>query len=117
METQLLIARSKKFALRIIKLVDAMPKTVAGYAIGRQIIRSGTSVAANYRASQHARSKAEFISKISIVIEEADETMFWLDLIIDSGLMQKNKIESLFKESQELLAIFCQIKITAQKKK
>jgi len=109
--------RTKNFALRIMKLVDALPKTTAGRAIGNQIIRSGTSVAANYRAAQRARSKAEFISKIGIVVEEADETQLWLEFIMDSGLMSKKKIELLYKESSELLSVFCAVQITSKKNK
>jgi len=112
-----LIARAKKFALRIIQLVDALPKTTVGYAIGKQIVRSGTSIAANYRSAQRARSKQEFISKLGIVIEETDETLFWLEIIMESGLIGKKRIESLYKESEELLSIFCQIRISASRKK
>ena len=72
-------SRTKKFALRIIKLVDELPNTKAGHTIGNQIIRSGTSIAANYRAACRARSSAEFISKLAIVEEESDETLFWLE--------------------------------------
>lgn len=109
-------SRTKSFALRIIRLADALPKTTSGRNIANQIIRSGTSVAANYRAAQMARSKSEFISKIGIVIEEADESVFWLELVMESDLMTKNKISGLYKESQELLAIFCKIKLTSQTK-
>jgi four helix bundle protein len=76
-------ARSKAFAVRIVKMVDSIPNTAAGRAIANQIVRSGTSVAANYRASCRARSHKEFISKIGIVEEEADETHFWIELLID----------------------------------
>ena len=99
--------RTKKLAIRIVKLVDALPKTSAGRAIGNQIVRSGTSVAANYRAALRARSKVEFISRIGIVVEENDETLFWLELIADSGIMSKQKINLLYKETEELLSIFC----------
>ena len=84
-------SRTKQFALRIIKLVEELPNTKTGNVIGNQIIRSGTSVAANYRASCRARSTADFISKITIVEEEADETLFWLELIVESGLMKKER--------------------------
>src|SRR3989440_11521347 len=85
-----LIDRTKKFALRIIKLVGALPRTIEGRSIAGQLMRSGTSVAANYRAACRARSKAEFIAKLGTVEEEADESAFWLELIIDSALISEN---------------------------
>jgi four helix bundle protein len=98
-------ARTKQFALRVIKLVDALPRTIQGRAIANQIIRSATSVAANYRAACRARSRAEFIAKIGIVEEEADETGFWLELIIDSALLTEARIRPLLSEAGELVAI------------
>lgn len=80
--------RTKQFALQIIKLVDDLPNTKAGKSVGNQIIRSGTSVAANYRSACRARSNADFISRISIVEEESDETLFWLELITDAHLLK-----------------------------
>jgi four helix bundle protein len=97
--------RTKKFALRIIKLVEALPKTVAGRNIGNQIFRSGTSSAANYRAACRARSKKEFIAKLGIVEEEIDETLFWLELIIENKLLEKELIIDLSKEANEICAI------------
>src|SRR5436305_4278329 len=82
-------ARTKQFALRVMKMVDALPRMIQGRAIAKQIIRTATSVAANYRAACRARSRAEFIAKIGIVEEEADESCFWLELIIDSGLLNE----------------------------
>jgi len=105
MTTDELKARTKDFALRVIRLVDALPNTVKGRAIANQIIRSATSVAANYRAACRARSRAEFIAKIGVVEEEADETAFWLELIIDSKIRGKAQIEPLLKEAGELVAI------------
>lgn len=111
--------RTKQFALRVMKLVDAMPNTAAGRALGNQLIRSGTSVGANYRAACRGRSKAEFIAKLGIVVEEADECKFWFELIMDGELMQRSLVEALWKEADELTAIFvasaktagqCQIK-------
>ena len=98
-------ARTKKFALRVMKLVDALPPTIQGRAIANQIIRSATSVAANYRAACRARSRAEFIAKIGVVEEEADETAFWLELIIDSALLTDARIHPLLTEAGELVAI------------
>jgi four helix bundle protein len=98
-------ARTKQFALRVMKMVDALPRTIQGRAIAKQIIRSATSVAANYRAACRARSRAEFIAKIGVVEEEADESCFWLELIIDSGLLTEERIRSLLSEAGELVAI------------
>src|SRR6266571_6754173 len=81
-------ARTKQFALRVIKLVDALPRTIQGRAVANQIIRSATSVAANYRAACRARSRAEFIAKIGVVEEEADESAFWMELIIEGELLK-----------------------------
>jgi four helix bundle protein len=105
MTTDELKARTKQFALRVIRLVDALPGDVKRRAIANQIIRSATSVAANYRAACRARSRAEFIAKIGVVEEEADETAFWLELIIDSGIRSETQIEPLLKEAGELVAI------------
>jgi len=98
-------ARTKQFALRVMKMVDALPRTIQGRAIAKQIIRSATSVAANYRAACRARSRAEFIAKIGIVEEEAVESYFWLELIIDSGLLTEDRIRPLLSEAGELVAI------------
>jgi four helix bundle protein len=98
--------RTKKFALMIIELVEELPNTVAGRTIGNQIIRSGTSVASNYRAACRARSNADFISKITIVEEECDETLFWLELIAEANLLKKEKLQDMVKEADELTAIF-----------
>ena len=98
-------ARTKQFALRVIKLVDALPRTIQGRAVANQIIRSATSVAANYRAACRARSRAEFIAKIGVVEEEADETAFWLELIIDSALLTQTRVRPLLTEAGKLVAI------------
>ena len=98
--------RTKKFALSIIKLVENLPQSRAGNTIGNQIIRSGTSVAANYRTACKARSSADFISKITVIEEECDETLFWLELMLESGLVKKERLEPLIKEADELTAIF-----------
>jgi four helix bundle protein len=97
--------RTKDFALRIVKLVRAMPSRIEGRAIASQIIRSGTSVAANYRSACRARSRAEFIAKLGIVVEEADETALWLELIIESGLLSQKRVEPLLQEAREIVAI------------
>ena len=97
--------RTKKFALRIIRLSQSLPKSTAAYIIGKQIFRAGTSVAANYRAACRARSNAEFHSKISIVIEEADETLFWLELLQESGIVKPELLTDLYQENEEILKI------------
>jgi four helix bundle protein len=97
--------RTKAFALRILKLVDALPKTTAGRALASQIVRSGTSVAANYRAACRARSTADFIAKMGIVEEEADETLFWLELLEESELVTAAKLTAIKEEANELIAI------------
>ena len=97
--------RTKEFALRVIRLVRALPKSVDGRAIGSQLVRSGTSVAANYRSACRGRSRAEFAAKIGIVVEEADESCLWIELIMDSGLLPRKRCESLLVEAGELVAI------------
>ena len=96
--------RTKAFALRILKLVDALPTTTAGRALASQIVRSGTSVAANYRAACRAKSTADFIAKMAIV-EEADETLFWLELLEESQLVGAAKLTAVKQEANELIAI------------
>ena len=97
--------RTKAFALRILKLVDTLPKTTAGRALASQIVRSGTSVAANYRAACRARSIADFIAKMGLVEEEADETLFWLELLEESELVTAAKVTAIKEEANELIAI------------
>jgi four helix bundle protein len=97
--------RTKAFALRILKLVDALPKTTAGRALASQIVRSGTSVAANYRAACRAKSPADFMAKMGIVEEEDDETLFWLELLEESELVTAAKLTAIKQEANELIAI------------
>ena len=97
--------RTKEFALRILKLVSALPNTIAGRAVGNQVVRSGTSVAANYRATCRARSKAEFVAKIGVVLEEVDETLLWLELVSESRMLPPKRVEPLLIEANELVAI------------
>jgi len=99
------------------KLVDALPNTTAGRAIGNQLIRSGTSVGANYRAACQGRARADFIAKIGIVVEEADECVYWLELIMDGELLSASQVEPLHKEADELTAIFVASLNTARKNK
>ena len=109
--------RSKQFAIRIVKLFRSLPKTEEARVIGKQVLRSGTSVAANYRAVCRARSKAEFIAKIGVVVEEADETVLWLELLVDTEIVPANRMTDLLSESNELLAIFAASQYTARKRR
>ncbi|MEO8665515.1 MAG: four helix bundle protein [Ignavibacteria bacterium] len=101
--------RTKKFALRTIKLIENLPNNLSGKVISNQLMRSATSVGANYRAACRSRSKKEFISKIRVVEEEADETSYWLELIKETSLIKEERIADLIKESNELTAIFTSI--------
>ena len=107
--------RTKKFALRAIAMFRQLPRTEEARTVGRQVLRSGTSVAANYRAVCRARSKAEFIAKIGIVVEEIDETVFWLEMLIESGILPQSRLQLLVQEARELLAIFVRSQLTAKK--
>jgi four helix bundle protein len=107
--------RTKEFALRILKLVAALPKTVQGRAIANQLVRSGTAVAANYRAACSGRSKAEFIAKLGTVEEEADESAFWLELIIEGELLKENLVTPLLNEASELTKIMASSRISASR--
>ena len=106
---------TKAFALRVIRLIRALPCCPEGSLIGNQLLRSGTSVAANYRAVCRARSRAEFLAKLGVVIEEADESAFWLELLSEAGLMPKHRLDALRSEADQLVAIFNASKTTARK--
>lgn len=106
--------RTKQFAHRCVKLAMALPETYLGRHIRGQLIRCATSVASNYRAACLAQSKAGFVSKLSIVLEEADESYFWLEFIIDEKLLKKELVEPLLKEADELTAIFISSRKTAR---
>jgi four helix bundle protein len=97
--------RTKKFALRVIKVVEALPRKQTAQVIGKQLLRSGTSVGANYRAACRAKSNADIIHKLSIVEEEADESLFWMELLIEAELMRKGKLASLMAEADEIIAM------------
>jgi len=97
--------RTKQFALRVIRLVESLPKGRTADVIGNQLLRSGTSVGANYRAACRAKSNADFISKMGTVEEETDESLYWIELLIEAEIMESVKLESLMKEANELLAI------------
>jgi four helix bundle protein len=98
--------RTKKYSITILDLVEKLPNTISGRAVSNQIVRSGTSVGANYRAVCRARSDREFIAKMSIVIEESDETLFWLEIILEKEWLNKSQIDIIWKEGNELTTIF-----------
>ncbi|HMS09459.1 MAG TPA: four helix bundle protein [Pyrinomonadaceae bacterium] len=97
--------RTKRFALRVMNLVEGLPATNAGRVIGRQLLRSATSVGANYRAACRAKSTADFIAKLAIVEEEADESMYWMELLIESGLVKEILLTDLLDECNQIVAI------------
>lgn len=98
--------RTKAFALRVMRLAEALPRSRSGNAVASQIVRSGTSVASNYRASLRGRSRAEWVSKLNVVMEEADETLLWLELVEEGGLLEPARLAALKQEGDELVAIF-----------
>jgi four helix bundle protein len=107
-------SRTKKFAVDIIRLFRSLPRAEDVRIVAKQLLRSGTSVAANYRAVCRARSRAEFIAKIGIVVEEADETVFWLELLVESDMAKQDVVAPVAKEANELLAIFAASQRTAR---
>jgi len=113
MNREELTERTKKFAHRCVKLAMALPESPLGRHLQGQVIRCSTSVAANYRATYLSQSKASFIAKMSIVLEEADESAFWLEFIIDEKLLKENMVKPLLKEANELTAIFASSRKTA----
>lgn len=108
--------RTKKFAHDCVKITSELPNTQLGRHIAGQLNRSSTSVAANYRATCHAQSKAAFIAKISIVVEECDESEFWLEFIIDENLLPKERVQAFLQEAHELASIFVKSRRTAHGK-
>ena len=108
--------RTKLFALRILKLAAALPPTIEGRAIRGQLVRAGTSVGANYRAACRGRSRAEFIAKIGIVEEEADESAFWLELIIEGAFLKESRVRTLLDEASEITKIMATSRISASQK-
>ena len=111
---ELLRSRTKAFAVRIVRMFRCLPRASEAQVMGKQLLRSGTSVAANYRAACRSRSHAEFVARIGIVAEEADETVFWLELIADTGVLKESRLEGLLKEAHELTAIFSASQQTAR---
>ena len=110
-------ARTQRFAVTIIELCRLLPKTDEARIIGRQLLRAATSVAANYRATRRARSRAEFIAKMGVVVEEADETVFWIELLRDSGIINADLARGSEVESKELLAIFAAAYHTSRRRR
>jgi len=106
--------RTKAFALRVFRMSQALPRTREANIIMQQLLRSSTSVAANYKAAGRARSKAEFISKLGVVIEEADETVFWLEFLADTEIVQATKLRELINEANQLLLFFSASRSTAK---
>lgn len=104
-----LAIRTKEFALRVIRLFCSLPKTTQAQILGKQVLRSGTSVGANYREAKRSRSKSEFIAKIGDCLKELDETSYWLELLVESGLVNSSKLVVLQDECDQLIAIFTTI--------
>lgn len=109
--------RTKLFALRVMRVVVALPETAQGRVIAHQLMKSGTSVAANYRAVCRARSRKDFVNKLGVVIEEADESAFWLEIIAEGGILKPHLVESLAREASEIVAIMTSARKTASRRK
>src|SRR5512145_956000 len=105
MDEKVFKARTKKLAVAIIKEVNKLPRSLASDVIGKQLIRSGTSIGANYRAACRAKSTPDMINKMKIVEEESDETEYWLEILVEAGIAPKDQIASLYKETDEILAM------------
>lgn len=114
MNAKELKTRTKEFALRVMTLIDVLPNTVKGRVVANQLMRAATSVGANYRAACRGRSPAEFISKLSIVLEESDECCYWLELIMEGGLIPVDEVTDLYREADEITAIMTASHKTAQ---
>ena len=109
--------RTKRLALRIIRLFRSLPRSPEAQVLGKQLLRAGTSVGANYRAAGRARSRAEFVAKIGIVVEEADEVVFWLECLTESGIVRPELLSDLLEEANQLVAIFAAAQRTARESK
>ena len=106
MDAEELKTRTKQFGLRLIKLVESLPSTSTARTIGNQLLRSGVSVGANYRAACRGKSKADFIAKAGISLEEADECLYWMEILQEANIVPADKLKDLMKEADELVAIF-----------
>jgi len=116
MEESYLKERTKRFALEIIKLVESLPRGRAADVIARQLVDAGTSVGANYRAACRARSQADFVSKMGIVEEETDETIYWIELLVKAGVVNENDVSNLLEEANQILAMTVSSIKTARRK-
>ncbi|MCI0554157.1 MAG: four helix bundle protein [Anaerolineae bacterium] len=105
MDEKIFKARTKKLAVAVIKEVDKLPRSRVGDVIGKQLLRSGTSIGANYRAACRAKSTPDMINKMKIVEEESDETEYWLELLVEAELVQQKQIDAIYKETDEILAM------------
>ena len=114
MDREELKKRTKAFAVRVVKMTEAMPNGRASNIIARQVLRSATSVGANYRAACRSRSHREYTARIGVVEEEADESLYWLELLVETGIMDKSRLSALIKEADELTAIFTASSYTAR---
>lgn len=97
--------RTRAFALRVVKLVEALPEARTAAVLGKQLLRCGTAVGANYRAACRARTRKDFIAKLGVVEEECDETMYWIELLVETGIVGADRVAALLKEADELLSI------------
>ena len=109
--------RTRKFAVRVFRLVQALPRTDPGRIVGNQLLRAGTSVGANYGAAVRPRSEADFISKMTLVEEEIDECMYWMELLVETGLVKEDRLAALLAEADELAAIVVASIRTAKRKR
>jgi four helix bundle protein len=115
-EQEKLRLRTKRFAIGLVHLCRSLPRSEEARIIGRQLLRSGTGTAANYRSAGRARSRAEFLAKLGTVVEEADETVFWLELIEETGILPAAELSAMRRESEELLSIFSASLRTARRR-
>ena len=113
MTNEELIERAMDFAVRVLRMTEKLPKTMAGQIVARQVARSGTSVAANYRAALRGKSRADFVNKITIVLEEADETGFWIEFTCRAKLLPRQRLDPLRDEAEQLVRIFNATRATA----
>ena len=116
-EKEDLRARTKKFALQIIQIYSLLPKTTVAQILGKQLLRSGTSVGAHYREAVRARSVAEFISKIEVGLQELEETAYWLELLVETHILNQAQVQNIVNEIEELMAIFVASVKTAKQRK
>jgi four helix bundle protein len=114
-KTEELRKRTMQFALRVVRLFRSLPNSAEARVVGQQLLRSGTSVAANYRAVCKARSRADFVSKLGIVEEEVDESVFWLEFLVEANMMPRKRMSDLISEAKQLTAIFGASRLTAKK--